>query len=90
MADKLNSFINSGAITAGEKSPVFNPLAGALLPNQTVTLSAGTGASIYYTTDGTLPTSSSTPYTGAISVTGTSPLTIEAIAVQDALSSIPA
>jgi hypothetical protein len=44
-----------------------------------VTLSAATtGAAIYYTVDGTAPTTSSTQYTGAISVTGSE--VIEAVA----------
>ena len=55
-----------------EKAPV--PMAsvasGTYTENQTVTLSAE-GADIYYTTDGTEPTTSSTKYTAPISVTGT-------------------
>ncbi len=60
--------------------PVFTPAAGIYTTAQTVTLSAATaGAKIYYTTDGTVPTTSSNEYTGAIQVSGSE--VIEAIAV---------
>ncbi len=50
--------------------PVFTPGAGTYLGQQNVTLSDATpGATFYYTTDGSTPTSSSTKYTGPISVT---------------------
>lgn len=46
-----------------------------------VTLATSTtGADIYYTTDGSIPTMQSTKYTGAISLTGTT--TLNAIAVK--------
>jgi hypothetical protein len=59
--------------------PTFSPGAGTYSSAQTVTLSDSTnGATIYYTTNGTTPTTSSTKYTGAISVTASE--TLKAIA----------
>jgi hypothetical protein len=61
-------------------TPTFSPAAGTYTTAQSVTISDGSsGAAIYYTTNGTTPTTSSTKYTGAISVTASE--TIEAIAV---------
>jgi hypothetical protein len=62
-------------------APVFKPIAGTYTSAQTVTLSDATaGATIYYTTNGTVPTTSSTKYTSAgIKVAATE--TIEAFAV---------
>jgi len=61
-------------------SPTFNPGAGTYSSTQTVLLSDSTpGATIYYTVDGSNPTTGSTPYTGSgISVTASE--TIKAIA----------
>ena len=50
-----------------------------------VTMSGPAGATIYYTTDGTTPTSSSTQYTEAITLSDTA--TVKAIAVKDGTSS---
>ena len=63
-------------------APVFKPDgATSFRGTQTVEISCATpGASIYYTTDGTTPTSNSTAYNGAISLTSTT--TIKAIAVK--------
>ena len=71
-------------------TPTFAPVAGTYTENQTVTLSSSTdGATIYYTTDGTTPTTGSHVYSGAISVTGTAgqsiSTTIKAIAVKDGM-----
>ena len=62
-------------------APSFSPAGGEVEANTTVTLSCETeGATIYYTTDGTEPTTSSNQGT---SVTVTSAMTIKAIAVKD-------
>ena len=53
-------------------SPVFSPGPGTYSSAQTVTLSTTTaGANIYYTTDGTAPTTTSTQYTIPITVGAT-------------------
>ena len=60
--------------------PVFSPAAGTYNSSQTVGISDSTAnATIYYTTNGTTPTTSSTKYTGAIAVTSSE--TVKAIAV---------
>ena len=63
-------------------APVFKPDGTtSFRGTQTVEISCATpGASIYYTTDGTTPTSTGTIYSGAISLTSTT--TIKAIAVK--------
>ena len=67
-------------------APTFSPIAGAVASGTEVTLSTTTqGATIYYTIDGTDPTSSSTEYTEAIEITEAT--TIKAIAVKETLSS---
>jgi hypothetical protein len=72
--------VASYTIGNGEAAaPVFSPGAGTYDAAQTVTLSDGTsGATIYYTTNGSTPTTSSSKYTSAITVSATE--TLEAIA----------
>src|SRR5204862_186564 len=60
-------------------APTFSPPAGTFVGPQTVTVSdSASGATIYYTTDGSTPTTSSTRYTGPIAVNQS--MTIRAIA----------
>src|SRR5204863_10168055 len=50
--------------------PVLNPASGTYISPVTLTITDSTaGASIYYTTDGSAPTTSSTRYAGSISLT---------------------
>jgi len=68
-------------ITGTVATPTFSPVAGTYGPAQTVTISDGTsGATIYYTTNGTTPTTSSTVYSSAITVSSTE--TLEALATK--------
>ena len=60
-------------------TPTFLPVAGTYTSAQSVTISCATsGAKIYYTTNGSAPTTSSTAYSGALTVSATE--TVRAIA----------
>jgi len=66
-------------------TPTFSPVGGTYTVKQNVTISCATvGASIHYTTDGTLPTPSSSLYSGAVSITETTNL--KAMAVKSGLA----
>ncbi len=68
--------------------PVFGPAPGTYETAQSVTLTSATaGATIYYTTNGTVPTTSSTVYGAAIPVASTT--TLNAIAVKAGLANSP-
>ena len=67
------------------EAPVFSPKGGTYTASQNVTLTSKTeGATIYYTVDGTVPTTSSKVYSGSISVTGKA--TIKAFAVKKGMT----
>lgn len=85
IANSINSAIASATYTIGS-SPTFSPVAGTYATAQTVSItSTDWGATIYYTTDGTTPTTSSKQYTIPISVSSTE--TLKAIAVLGSASS---
>ena len=69
------------------EAPVFSPASGNYSSPQTITLSSVTsGATIYYTTDGTTPTTSSKLYSTSIGHIYTlAGLTIKAIAIKEGL-----
>jgi hypothetical protein len=72
-------------IGATAATPVFTPASGTYTSARSVTLAEATpGATIYYTTNGSTPTTSSTKYIGTIAVSTTE--TIEAIAVASGYS----
>lgn len=72
-------------IAAPVATPIFSPAAGTYTSVQNVEISCETeDATIYYTTNGDTPTTSSTVYSGAISVNVT--MTIKAIAVKEGMA----
>ena len=74
---KVEYYIAGATPTCAE--PTFSPAAGAYTSAQNVTISTTTsGATIYYTTDGSDPTTSSSVYSSAITVS--SNMTIKAMA----------
>ena len=82
-----NSVVASVSYTIKEKvaTPTFSVASGAVNSGTSVTITCTTaGAKIYYTTDGSTPTASSTEYTAAISVTAA--VTLKAIAVKDGMN----
>ena len=79
--------INSNELTAVATpqfatTPVFSLASGTYESNQTVTIT-GTAGTIYYTTDGSEPSTSSSVYSAAISLDDEGTYTIKAIAVKD-------
>lgn len=79
----------SGSGSGSETPTVAAPVISGTTPfaeSTSATISCATaGASIYYTVDGSTPTSASTAYSGAITLTDTT--TVKAVAVKDGVSS---
>ena len=79
----------SGSGSGSETPTVAAPVISGTTPfaeSTSATISCATaGASIYYTVDGSTPTSASTAYSGAIALTDTT--TVKAVAVKDGVSS---
>jgi ABC-type cobalt transport system substrate-binding protein len=64
-----NSSVTSSAYTIlPSATPVFTPASGSIVPLSVTITCATAGATIYYTMDGSTPTTGSTLYTGPVSV----------------------
>ena len=80
------SYDNYVSPYGGETPITFSPAGGTYTTAQTVTISCSTsGATIYYTIDGSTPSASSTTYNGPITISETT--TLKAIAIKDGTSS---
>ncbi len=86
-----SSAASSSTTTTTATAPTFSPAAGTYTTAQTVTISdAIVGATIYYTTNGTTPTTASSIYSGAIAIPATPATeTIQAIAVAAGYANSP-
>ena len=77
---------DDGSAASVVAAPTFSPAGGTYTSAQNVAISTTTsGATIYYTTDGSTPSSHSTAYSTPIPVSNN--MTIKAIAVKDGVSS---
>ena len=86
--DLNNNSLTATATKLTPEAPTFSPAAGSYNSNQSVTLACTTsGATIYYTTDGSEPTTSSTVYNSAIALDSEGTTTIKAIAVKNGYTS---
>ena len=79
------TYSNGGQTVETVATPTFSPIGGTYYETQSVSLLCATdGATIYYTTDGSTPTTSSSVYSSAIPVSATT--TIKAIAVKSGMN----
>jgi hypothetical protein len=80
--DAANNVASGTSVTVTTSAPAdttaptvtASPAAGTFTSTQSVTLTANETATIYYTTNGTTPTTASTVYTGPISISATTTL----------------
>ena len=83
--EKINTITVTYTSATTVSTPTFSPAGGTFATTQNVTINCSTdGASIYYTTDGTDPSTSSSLYSSAISVSSTT--TIKAIATKSGMT----
>ena len=76
---------NGGGGMETVATPTFSPAAGTYYEAQNVTIACATdGATIYYTTDGTDPTTSSATYSTPIAISATT--TVKAMAVKSGMN----
>jgi hypothetical protein len=88
-AGHANSSVATARYTLKTATPVFSPAGGTYTTAQSVKITDATaGATIYYTTNGNTPTTSSTKYSGAIKVSTTETLKAIAVAAGHANSSV--
>ena len=75
------TYSQGGSSTQTCATPTFSVESGVYTSARSVSLASTSGATIYYTTDGNNPTTSSSEYKSAITVSET--MTIKAIAVKE-------
>ena len=68
--------------TGIQATPTFNPTAGEIVMGTTVTISSANADAIYYTTDGSDPTTSSTNQASTPLVINSAPVTVKALAIR--------
>jgi sugar lactone lactonase YvrE len=85
-----DSAVSTASYTIEETvaAPSFSPAAGTYSDDQSVTISCATsGATIYYTTDGSMPTASSATYKAPIAIGGNGTTeTLKAIAIENGVT----
>jgi hypothetical protein len=81
------SGVGSATYTIAAGTPTFSPNSGTYNTAQTVTISDVTsGSTIYYTTNGSTPTTSSTPCSNPCTVSVSTTTTVKAIAAGNGIS----